>query len=85
MLLRAAELIVSLLESYVAVGFAFAVLFLPRAALRMDEGLRHAPVAVRLLILPGVIALWPLFAVRWARGTPPPIERNAHRDKAARA
>ena len=72
-----------LLEAYTLVGFLFGVLFVPRAAARMDPGLTHAPITVRLLILPGVIALWPLLAVRWARGASAPVERNPHRDRAS--
>jgi len=81
--MRVAEFIAMLIEGYAAAGLVFAALFLPRAAARMDQGLAHS-VAVRLVILPGMVALWPLFAVRWALGTPPPDERNPHRDKAAR-
>ena len=72
-----------LIEGYALVGLLFSVLFLPRAAARMDPGLAHAPIAVRLLILPGVIALWPLLGLRWAKGTSAPTERNPHRDRAS--
>ena len=83
MLTRLAEFVVMLLEGYALAGLLFGVLFIPRAAARMDPGLTHAPIAVRLLILPGVIALWPLLAVRWAKGASAPIERNPHRDRAS--
>jgi hypothetical protein len=38
---------------------------------------------LRLLLLPGVVALWPLFATRWITGAPDPVERNPHRTKGA--
>jgi hypothetical protein len=55
-----------------------------RLVVRLDEGLRDAPVSVRLLIAPGLLLLWPLFACRLVTGAQPPVERNAHRE-AARA
>lgn len=75
----AAEALVQAAGAYVAAGLAFAVLFVTAGVGRLDRGARGAGVGFRLLILPGVTAFWPLFAVRWARGTPPPLERTAHR------
>jgi hypothetical protein len=83
MSLQAAGLVANLLEAYLLVGVGFAVVFLPRAAARVDPHLGGSPLAVRLLILPGVAALWPLMAWRWLRGAEPPVERNAHRRAAA--
>jgi hypothetical protein len=69
---------------YFAVGAAFAVAFVLRGAARIDPAARGATWGFRLAILPGAAALWPLLARRWARGTPPPEERNAHRDAVRR-
>jgi hypothetical protein len=80
MALRVAQVVATVVEGYALVGLVFSVLFLPRGILRVDERLRASPVTVRVLLLPGVAALWPLFAWRWIAGTPIPIERNAHRD-----
>ena len=80
--LAAARLLAGALEAYAVVGLLFAVVFLPRGILRVDPRLEHSPVVVRLLILPGVVAFWPLFARRWARGLGVPDERNPHRDRA---
>ena len=82
MSLALAEFIVALFEIYALAGVAFAVLFLPRAVTRLDPRIAGAPVALRLLILPGVAAFWPLFAWRWLSGASEPIERNPHRSKA---
>ena len=83
MLIRFAEFVVTAFEVYALAGLVFGVLFIPRAAARMDPGLAHAPFAVRLLILPGVIALWPVLAMRWAKGASAPVERNPHRERAS--
>ena len=82
MSLAFAQFIVALFEGYALAGMVFAALFLPRAIARVDPRVAAAPVTLRVLILPGVAALWPLFARRWVRGTPEPIERNPHRLKA---
>ena len=82
MSLAFAQFIVALFEGYALAGMVFAALFLPRAIARVDPRVAAAPVTLRVLILPGVAALWPLFARRWVRGTPEPFERNPHRLKA---
>ena len=85
MTLRLAQVLVTLFKLYALAGVVFAVAFLPRAILRLDGRLRGASIAVRLVILPGVSAFWPLFAWRWWTGAPEPIERNAHRSAAGRS
>ena len=79
-----AQTIVSTIELYALVGVIFALCFLPRAAARMDPGLAGAPLLTRLLILPGIAAMWPLFARRWLTGASAPAERNPHRIRARR-
>ena len=70
-------------EMYLAVGVLFAIAFLPRGVLTIDERLGASPVSVRVLLAPGMVLLWPIFLRRWIVGTPAPVERNAHR-RAAR-
>ena len=85
MSLELAQMVALLLETYAAAGVAFALAFLPKAASRLDPHLHGASPLVRLLILPGVAALWPVMAWRWGTGAAAPIERNPHRRAAARA
>ena len=82
MSIEVAQVVVAVFELYALVGGLFAVLFLPRAVARVDPRIAGSPKLVRLLILPGVAAFWPLFAWRWTAGAPEPIERNPHRAKA---
>jgi hypothetical protein len=72
-------------EAYLAAGLLFAVVFLPRGVLALDPGLRASPVMVRVLLVPGMTLLWPVFLRRWIAGRGAPAEHNAHRDAAARA
>ncbi|MDX1503931.1 MAG: hypothetical protein R3325_16350 [Thermoanaerobaculia bacterium] len=70
---------------YLAAGAVFAVLFVLFGAARVDPQARGGSWGFRLAVLPGVAALWPLLARRWAQGEGPPEERNPHRDRARRA
>jgi hypothetical protein len=83
--LALARLIVGLLATYAALGLLFAPFFVLRGVDRIDPSARGASWGFRLLIVPGVVALWPYLALRWLRGAhAPPEEVNAHR-VAARA
>jgi hypothetical protein len=79
MLLDLVRLIVLIAECYALAGLLFALVFLPRGIVRVDERLHESPKTVRLLLFPGVAAFWPLFAWRWIAGRGAPIERNPHR------
>lgn len=54
-----------LLVVYACAGGLFAGAFLVRGVAQVDHAARNAPLGFRLIILPGVIALWPLLAIRW--------------------
>jgi hypothetical protein len=77
-----AQAAVFAMEAYLAGGLLFAMVFLTRGVSTLDLRIIGAPITLRLLILPGVIALWPLFARRWAAGANQPTEQNAHRARA---
>lgn len=56
--------LLAVLALHALVGLGFAASFLPRRIERLDPSARGSSWAFRLLILPGVVALWPLV---WAR------------------
>ncbi len=73
-----------LAAAYLACGFAFAIPFVLKGARRVDPHAAHGSWGFRLLIIPGVMALWPLLWRRWASGrSSPPEEDNAHRRAAS--
>jgi len=77
-----AQSVVEVFEAYALAGLAFAFMFLPRGVTRVDPRVAAAPKTLRLLILPGIVALWPVFAWRWITGANEPLEDNPHRAKA---
>lgn len=81
----AAQFLVNACAAYLTCGAIFALLFLWRGVGRLDPLAAHGTIGFRVLVFPGVTALWPLFAIRLARrDSTPPDEWTAHR-AAARA
>lgn len=56
--------------AYLAVGSAVAVLLLLGLIGRVDPLAGQAPIRVRLLLFPGLTALWPLILVKALLGRP---------------
>ena len=56
-----------LLAAHGAAGVVFAVLFHRRGAATIDPATGRTGWGFRLVITPGIIALWPLLALRWRR------------------
>lgn len=76
------SILVNLLGLYAALGLVFAVPFVVRGVGRIDPMASSGSWGFRLIVLPGVVALWPWLLGRWLRSVPPPVERNAHRRNA---
>ena len=57
---------------YAAIGVLAGVPFVIWGIGRVDHAAKGAPWAFRVLVLPGVIAMWPLMVRRWwaSRGAP---------------
>jgi hypothetical protein len=75
-----AELFLYALELYSAAGLLFAAVFVFTGVQRVDSDAQDSGVGFRLLIMPGIATLWPLFLSRWLRHiAEPPLEKNSHR------
>lgn len=59
-----AQALIAVLALHALVGLGFAARLLPRRIDELDPSARGASLGFRLLILPGVVALWPLL---WRR------------------
>lgn len=78
-----AQTLIGLLGLYGLLGLVFAPFFVLTGAARLDPSVKQSSWGFRFLIVPGVIAFWPLLAGRWWRGVQlPPTEQNAHRSAA---
>jgi hypothetical protein len=61
----AAEILLTPAAAYMGCGLLFGLVFIAWGVGRVDGAARGAPVGFRLLILPGVVACWPMLLVRW--------------------
>jgi hypothetical protein len=61
------ELFVAVLTWYASAGVLFAIAFLARGVSRIDVHANGAGLGFRLMIFPGVSALWPFLLKRWIR------------------
>ncbi|MEM9171809.1 MAG: hypothetical protein AAGA84_03805 [Pseudomonadota bacterium] len=70
-----AQQIVSVAGLYLLAGSAVALVFIFGGAGRIDPAARGGSLRwrVRLLITPGIIALWPLMLCKLLRGSQPPV------------
>ncbi len=61
----AVEWLVRGFTAYAALGVLFAMAFITRGVSRVDPAATGSGAGFRLIILPGVAAMWPLFLLRW--------------------
>lgn len=69
---RTVEILLSAAGIYSALGGLAAIAFHARGLARIDPASVGAPWTFRLLVTPGLIALWPIILGRWLRSAPPP-------------
>lgn len=74
-----AQWLVTLVGVYAALGLLFVLPFVLRGAAAIDPGAREGTWGFHLLMVPGVVAFWPLLAHRWWRRRGLPEESNPHR------
>jgi hypothetical protein len=64
MTVAAAQLFVLTVAIYIGVGAGFATIFLWRWVGRLDPAAARGTWGFRMLVFPGVAALWPMFVAR---------------------
>ncbi|MEM9021105.1 MAG: hypothetical protein AAGC44_11115 [Planctomycetota bacterium] len=60
-----AQLILMLMGGYVLVGTVLGILFVFKGISRVDPAADGGPTVFRMLILPGVVGLWPVMLRKW--------------------
>lgn len=73
MSLEAANLLVAFIGAYFAIGVIVALVFAFGGAKRIDPGAAGIPLQARLIILPGIMGLWPLMLTKLFTQSEPPI------------
>ncbi len=71
----------ALIKSWLVLGGLFALPFLVRGVTSIDPVARDSKWTFRVMLVPGVVLLWPLLLWRWVAGGRA-RERNAHLDRA---
>lgn len=61
--------------AYAAVGVLFSGAFIARGLTKVDPKALGGTWAFRLMILPGVVALWPVLVLKWRRASASGIHR----------
>ena len=59
--------VLAVASAYGGIGLLFGLAFVALGIQRIDPAARGTGWGFRLLVLPGVVALWPLLAMRWLR------------------
>ena len=68
-----AEGVLAVLALYLAVGALCATVIAVKGLAHIDAGARGMPWSARLLILPGLVALWPLMLLKCLQQKGPPV------------
>ena len=69
MLETISTLLVTLVEVYALVGVLVLLPFMLRGAGTVEPAARRATLGFRILMVPGIIALWPMMLLRWRQAS----------------
>ena len=59
------NIILIIVALYLAAGLVFAIPFVLRGVMRIDEGATGSKWGFRLIIIPGTMVFWPLLLRKW--------------------
>lgn len=60
-----------ILGVYLATGFLFAIVFIFKGIEKVDESAHGATPGFKIIIIPGVMALWPFLLNKWRKAPAP--------------
>jgi hypothetical protein len=73
--MRLPDLILGVLAVYLSVGAIAAIALVASGVSRLDPATRGAPWSFRAIILPGLVALWPVLVAKWLHVGQPGVGR----------
>ncbi len=53
---------------YLLIGIIFYFPFIRKGVHTFDDGVKAAPLFMKILIFPGTVALWPILLKKWRKG-----------------
>ena len=53
---------------YLLVGIVFYFPFIRKGVHHFDDGVKSAPLFMKIMIFPGTVALWPILLKKWRKG-----------------
>lgn len=65
-----ATILLILLGIYLLIGIVFYFPFIKKGVHKIDDGVKAAPVFMKILIFPGTVALWPILMKKVKKGEP---------------
>ena len=77
------RLLVWIVQGYLALGVVLSVLLALFFLHRIDPAAQGSTWGFRIIVIPGMVLLWPLLLWRLVRKQSAPTELNAHRNLAA--
>ena len=63
-----ANIFLAALAIYLVLGIVFSISFYRKGVHQIDDGVKSAPRSMKVLIFPGVVALWPILLKRVKKG-----------------
>ena len=61
------EILLIIAAIYLLVGLLFVIPFLMKGLNKIDEGAHGSTIGFKIIIIPGVIVLWPVLLSKWIK------------------
>ena len=59
------QILLTVAAAYLALGVLFVIPFLMKGLNKVDEGAHGSTIGFKIIIIPGVIVLWPVLLRKW--------------------
>ena len=62
-----AEILLIIAAIYLVLGVLFVIPFLMKGLNKIDEGTKGSTIGFKIIIIPGVVVLWPVLLAKWMK------------------